>query len=209
MKIIQLDKTCFKVSIFLTKTKEKADVLIDPFDESIISKVKASILLFTEKKEKKDYQRGEAFLIDGPGEYEIKGIFVRGIRAQGQVQKDGGEDIIIYTIKAEGMTVCYLGSFGQKELSPEQIDGLGSIDVLIMPIGEFLSSKEMQKIISQIEPKTVIPVQHDGEKLKKKMEEFLNEMGAKDIEEKEQIVLKKKESEEDGAKVILLKREKK
>ena len=94
------------------------------------------------------------FVIEEPGEYEINGVYVQGIPALGEV--------IIYLIETEDMKICHLGDFGQKELSPEQLDQLGDIDILMVPIGGVgtIDAKGASKIISQIEPKLVIPMRY-------------------------------------------------
>jgi len=96
----------------------------------------------------------KGFVIEEPGEYEINGVYVQGIPALGEV--------IIYLIETEDMKICHLGDFGQKELSPEQLDQLGDIDILMVPIGGVgtIDAKGASKIISQIEPKLVIPMRY-------------------------------------------------
>ena len=122
------------------------------------------------------------FLIDGPGEYEIKNIFLQGIFASLQNT--------IYTIEAEGIRLCYLGNFNQKELAPNQVDRIGDVDILIMPAPAV-------KIISQIEPRIVIPM---GEGINK----FLKEIGRKSVQSQSKLLIKKKDLPEE-MKIIILK----
>jgi len=205
MKINQLDKTCFKISTSSKKTRGKIDILIDPIYGSKCLKTKAQILLFTEKQEIIESQK-EAFLIEGPGEYESKGIFIEGIGTLEKTDGEFKESKTIYVIKAEGIRLCYFGNIGQKDLTSEQLDRFGSIHVLMISTGMLLSPKEIQKIISQIEPIIVVLAQHDGQKEKKKQEELLKEMGAKEAEQQKEVVLKRTELKEDGTKIIVLRR---
>ena len=176
------------------KNSNKITIVIDPFDEKIglkVKRLKADILLITHyhfdhsniKSIRKDY-----FLIDGPGEYEIRGIFIKGISAyhdEYRGEKRGG--VTIYTIKAEDLSICHLSDFGQNELNPEQLEELLNIDILLIPVGGVytINSKSASKIINQIEPKIVIPMHYQIEKLNLKLDslnEFLSVLG---IERKE------------------------
>lgn len=122
------------------------------------------------------------FFIDGPGEYEIKDIFLQGIPA--------GPQNTIYTIEAEGIRLCYLGNFDQKELTPDQLDKLGDTDILMVPA-------QMAKIVSQIEPRIVIPM---GEGVNK----FLKEMGRKSVQSQPKLLIKKKDLPQE-MKIVVLK----
>ncbi|MCK4819098.1 MBL fold metallo-hydrolase, partial [bacterium] len=137
-----------------------------------------------------------AFLIEEPGEYEINGVYVKGIPAfhdDDQGKKRG--EVIIYLIETEDIRICHLGDFGQKELTSEQLDQLGNIDILMVPVGGIytIDAKGASKIISQIEPKLVIPMHYQIPKLKLKLnslEQFLKEMGSSAIEPQKKLKIK-------------------
>lgn len=200
MKIRRLGPTCFRIS-FSGKNRTRVNVLIDPINGLKKSELQADIVLLTENKEKLDQIDQSAFLIEGPGEYEIKGVFVQGIRA-GKNQK---EKTTIYTISAKRMHACYLGDFGQKEFTEQQLEEIGPIDILILPIREGLTAREMQKIIGQVEPSIIIPIEPSAKALKGKLEEFLQKMGVKDIEQKNLIVLTPKDFKEEEMEIVVLK----
>jgi L-ascorbate metabolism protein UlaG (beta-lactamase superfamily) len=197
---------------------EQISLVIDPFDEKIgikVPKVKADILLISHdhydhnnKKAVKD----SPFLIDGAGEYEIKGIFIRGIPAfhDDSQGKERGK-IVIFTIETEEMRLCHLGDFGQKELTPEQLEKIGNIDILMIPVGGVytISAKEASKIISQLEPKIIIPMHYQIPKLKlkKKLESlnnFLKEMEVKSVDSQKKLLIKKKDLSEEKTKIVVL-----
>ena len=136
------------------------------------------------------------FLVDGPGEYEIKGIFVQGIDSFHD-EKEGKERgrNTIYTIEAEGIRFCHLGDLGQKELTDDQLESIGHVDVLMIPVGgEFtISSSEATKIVGQIEPKMVIPMHYALPKLSIKLDsvdKFLKAMGKSNGEPQDKLVVK-------------------
>lgn len=114
-----------------------------------------------------------SLVIRNPGEYERKGIAVRGIQAWQDTQK--GKELglaTIYTVVADEMIVCHLGAFGQDALTDEQTESIGDPDILIIPIsgqGAF-DAKSAAALATAIEPKIIIPV---GDALDK----FIKEMG--------------------------------
>jgi len=216
MHIIWKGQSCFQILVAQNKG-EQTSIVIDPFDESIglrVPKLQADILLITHQHHDHNNIKavsGNPFLIEGPGEYEIKGIFFQGISSfhddcQG---KKRGQNTI-YTIEAEEMRVCHLGDLGQKELTSEQVENIGDIDILMLPVGGVytINSKESQKIISQIEPKIVIPMHYLLPKLKLKLDGvdvFLKTMGQKSIEPQPKLLIKKKDFTKEGMKIVILK----
>lgn len=139
--------------------------------------------------------KGDPFVIDGPGEYSLKGISVIGIPStHGENTEDpasakatAGEvsdDNTIYVIEMEGMRVCHLGDQGAK-LTNDQIEALGDIDVLFIPIGGTytINADEALNVIGQIEPRVIIPMHYqiDGLKMKElaKVDTFAKEIGCK------------------------------
>ena len=132
----------------------------------------------------------------------MKGVFVQGIPSfhDDVLGKERGQNTI-YTLKGEGIRVCHLGDFGQKELTPLQLESIGDVDILLIPVGGVytINGKEAQKVISQLEPKIVIPMHYALPKLKYKLnpvEDFLRTMGvlrqAQD-EPREKLVVKEKD----------------
>ena len=99
------------------------------------------------------------FLVRGPGEYERKGIAVRGIPAFQDSQS--GRELglaTIYRVTAEDVTVCFLGALGQDKLTDEQLEEIGDPDILIVPPGtqSALDAKALAAIVTAIEPKVVL-----------------------------------------------------
>ncbi|MDO8530082.1 MAG: MBL fold metallo-hydrolase [bacterium] len=199
-KLVWAGQACFQISVSQSKDNQ-VNIVIDPFGDIGLKmpNFDADILLVTH--DHPDHNnvkavKGEAFLVDGPGEYEIKGVFVHGIdsyhdETQG---KERGKSTI-YTIEAEDMRFCHLGDLGQKELTDEQLESIGHVDVLMIPVGgEFtISSSEAAKIVGQIEPKMVIPMHYELPKLTVKLDgvdKFLKAMGKTSVEPQDKIVIK-------------------
>lgn len=221
MQIFWKGQSCFQMVSQIAKNSQ-VYIVTDPFDESVglrVPKLEADILLITHfhsdhnnKKAVSSVVAGKTpFIIDGPGEYEIKGIFIQGIHSWHD-EKEGRErgDNTIYTIEAEDLKLCHLGDFGQKELLDEQLEKIGDIDILMIPVGGIytIDSKIASKIISQIEPKIVIPMHYQIPRLRVKLEgldKFLKAMGTKSIEPLNKLSIKKKDLPQEGVKIVVLK----
>jgi len=201
---------------FFEIQSKKAKIAIDPFDEKIgilPKKVKADILLISHDHYDHNNKKiilGDYFLIDGPGEYEVKGVFIEGIDSfhDDKGGKERGKNTI-YKIEIEGFKICHFGDFGQKELSENQKEKLEDLDVLMIPVGGVytISAKEAVKIVQELEPKLVIPMHYFLPKLKIKIdsvESFLKLMGIKKLKPVEKLVLKKGEKLEGETKVLVL-----
>ena len=200
----------------------QTSIVIDPFSDEIglkLPKIEADILLVSHHHQDHDNVKavqssktGENFfLIDGPGEYDVKSVFIRGIRSfhDNSQEKEKGENTI-YTIEAEDLKLCHLGDLGQKELTDEQLETIGEVDILLIPVGGVytISAKEALNIMSQIEPKITIPMHYQIPKLKVKLDgldKFLKSLGIKSIVPENKLSIKKKDILPEEAKIIVLK----
>ena len=215
MKITWKGQSCFEI---VTKKRGQplTSVVIDPFSEDIglkLGKLTADILLITHSHFDHNNVKGvlgNPFLITGPGEYEIKRVFIKGIPAFHDKEKGKNRGkITIYTIETGGLSLCHLGDLGQTELTSEQIEQIGEVDILMIPIGGHytISAKEALKIMSQIEPKIIIPMHYALPKLKVKLDgldNFLKILGINSIKPESKLLIKKKDLSEEEAKVIVL-----
>lgn len=202
MKIKWLGQTSFNIAILRNKG-EKMEIAIDNAASGFKNAL-AGILLLTQAEKKPAKAKDSFFIIEGPGEYEINSVFVRGIEAFNKKQ----ETTTIYLIEAEGLVLCHLGGFGQKELTSEQEEKLGEIDVLMVPIGggDSLSAKEASAVVSLLEPRVVIPMDYSfAEKQLKTLNEFLTTTGTKSEEVREELNLKKSDLNEQEIGVVVLK----
>lgn len=214
-----MEITWFGHAFFKIKTKPKKDeevtIAIDPYDLSIGLTSKsfpADILLITHEHYDHNNQKlieGNPFLISGPGEYDVKGVYIEGIEGYHD-DKKGSErgKITMYTIESEGLRVCHLSDLGQKELADYQLERIGDVDILLIPVGGIytISHKEAPSIISQIEPKIVIPMHYALPGLRIKLDgvdKFLKEMGIKEPERLKRLKIKKKDLPQE-TKIILL-----
>ena len=214
-KIYWAGQSCFQISVSNSRD-HSADIVIDPYDETIglkLPNLSADIVLVSHQHH--DHNnikgiKGDPFVIDGPGEYEVKGVFIQGISSfhDDSSGKERGQNTI-YIIEAEDMRFCHLGDLGQKDLTDEQLEKIDGIDVLMIPVGGkyTIDSSGAQKVISEIEPKIVIPMHYNLPKLKLELDEvskFLKTMGKNSVVPQDKFVVKSSTLPKDGMEIIVL-----
>jgi len=204
-------------------------IAINPFDESVglkPSRVKANIVILSstpspaeKKKIAKSIGADGPFFVEEAGEYEKQGVKMRGLDNFYR-QKESGKLVknIIFKTELEKIKICALGNFKGDSIPPDILESILGIDILLIPIGggATISSKEAVKIISQIEPKIVIPVNYlpssiksssESKGLKINLEDeknFLKNFGAKDKEKIEKLKIKTDELQREGTELVLM-----
>jgi L-ascorbate metabolism protein UlaG (beta-lactamase superfamily) len=126
--------------------------------------------------------RGGPKFFDGPGEYEVKGVFITGIATY----HDGRSGAVrgnntVFLFDFGGITVCHLGDLGHVP-AQAQVEALSDIDVLLIPVGGLhtIDASKASEVISLIEPRVVIPMHYKTPKEKARLhtlDRFLKEMG--------------------------------
>ena len=101
------------------------------------------------------------FVIDGPGEFDVKGLFVHGIPGEGdpKYRTNGFDYATIYSVHMEDMRLGLLGNLKQKKLSDEQLEDLGEIDLLFIPVGGKIvcdAEDAVTKFVTEVEPKEAV-----------------------------------------------------
>lgn len=140
------------------------------------------------------------FVVGGPGEYEVRGVFIKGLPSESEY---GGEKLIntIYTVTLENMNICFLGAINTPELKNETVEALDEIDILFVPIGGegVLEPAKAYKLAVSLEPKLIIPMHYNDAQLKA----FLKEAGENPKPEAK-LTLKKKDLEGKEGDIIVL-----
>ena len=151
----------------------------------------------------------QPFVIRGPGDYEIREIFIKGAESAVEIgspaRDEAGKKFIntIYLFILDGISIAFLGALGEAELSKDSREAISSPDILFIPVGGngLLDAKSAAKLASTLEPKLIIPMDYDDKSLKA----FLKEMGEEDAEMTEKLTLKRKDLEGKEGEVIVLK----
>lgn len=187
-------------------------LLIDPFaPEEIGLKLnvsKADIVAVTNPKSrykevKPNSTEKGIFLINLPGEYEVGGIFIYAVPL-----KDARETKIIYRIEIEQVSFGHLGSINRL-LDNQELEALSGVDVLMVPVGgqDVLEAKKATGVISQIEPRMVIPMHYKISNLKENLdsvERFCNEIGSCEKERAVKLKFSKKDLPAETTRYIVM-----
>ena len=149
----------------------------------------------------------KAFAVTGPGEYEVKGVFVKGLASSSNY--DGEKRInTIYSVSLEGMNICFLGAIDDAELPKEAEEAIDGVDILFVPIGGegVLDPAKAYKLAVSISPKIIIPIHYGDIGAKDALKAFLKEAGESPKPETK-LTLKKKDLEGKDAEVVVLEKE--
>ncbi len=216
MNIIWYGQSCFKLSSSAKNLSgEPITLITDPFDKSIgLNPPRTSADIVTVSHQHHDHNnvaaiKGEPFVVDGPGEYEIKGVTIEGIPSFHD-KKQGAErgDNTIYVIKMDEIKICHLGDLGHS-LTDKQMEKIDGIDILMIPVGGnfTISWDEADSVINQVEPRIVIPMHYHLPGLKIKLDpvdKFCKEMGVSAKETVSKISLKKKDLPQEKTEVMVM-----
>jgi hypothetical protein len=107
-------------------------------------------------------------VLDGPGEYEVSDISVIGLAAQAHVDEKGTNNATIFKLVAGDTSILVTGHI-YPELSESQLEAIGIIDILVVPVGGngyTVDPVGALKLIKDIEPKLVIPTHYADKVLK-------------------------------------------
>ncbi len=209
----------FGLSSFKITTKE-ATIITDPFhkDSGLTPPRGAADILILAQKNKPLYSAvsgisGDHFDITDPGEYDVKNVTVTGIPLK---QED--KYVTVFLIESEDMRILNLTHIKEFNLKEEELEELGDIDILIVPVGgnTVLSASAASKAVNEIEPRIVIPSHYKmsrgagsasggGDLILDldSVEKFTKEMGGKK-EEMDKLTIKKKDLPVEGTKLVIL-----
>lgn len=164
-----------KVSVIVDDTLDKGPSVTT--DKDIVIKTNSVL----------SYADGGYFEVKSPGEYEVSEVSIAGIASK--LHFDETKSSTIYSVHIDGFSVAVLGhTIG--DLKDEQIEQLGVVDILVVPVGGHgytLDAVAAIKLIKEIEPKVVIPTHYHDSKVSYEveqapLEEFLKSYGSTEVE---------------------------
>lgn len=204
--------SCFKI-----QDKQGTDgvtLVTDPFGKDIGLKVpnfEADIITVSHNHSDHnnvDAIRGKSFIIDCPGEYDFKNILIEGVDSYHD-EKEGADrgKNTIYRIEVEDISITHLGDLDHV-LDSSQLEKLAGTDILLIPVGGHytLDAKKAVEVISQIEPRIVIPMHYMVEGLKielDSLDKFIKELGIEPTYE-EKLKISKKDLPQDDMELVIL-----
>ena len=181
----------------------KTSVVLNPYNldkKTKLRKLKTDIVLFSNPKKIKESKIDkESFIISSPGEYEVRDVFIYGREINNN---------IIYYIMFDDLKIAFLGEFNNKELKNEDLELIEGSDILILPVGggELTNSRNAVKIISQVEPRIVIPSCYKAGTFNLETEDisvFIKDFGIKP-EKLDKFKISKKDLPQNELKLIIL-----
>lgn len=142
------------------------------------------------------------FAVTGPGDYEVKEIFIKGVLSSAFLENKTYINTI-YSLSVDNINIVFLGALSDGEISKEAHEAIGSPDILFVPVGGdgLLDAKSAAKLASSLEPKMIIPMDYDNASLKA----FLKETGEEKAEVVDKLTLKLKDLEGKEGEVIVFK----
>lgn len=151
----------------------ETSVLLDPYNKaSGLSPLRAHVDIIALTNGKKDRENIEhikdpGLTIEGAGEFESHDIIVEGIETEFGANPDTTP--VFYTVHAEGMNLCHLGPLN-KDLTDKQIDAIGNVDILLVPVGgtDVLDAEKAVALANELEPRVVIPIYYKADGVKTK-----------------------------------------
>ena len=189
------------------QTKDNAgdvNIVIDPYKpedkgSSFPNTLAPHIALFSRGQEGSITLQQNPFIIDTPGEYEVRGVMIYGIPTT---------DGILYQLSVENMNILHAGAL--KNLPDDKtLERLSSADVLLVPVGghETLDAKKAATLVTELEPRAVIPIAFrsgNNDPQQAPVEPFLKEIGHENgAPQPKAIIVESKLPEEDMDIIVL------
>lgn len=125
--------------------------------------------------------KGGAKVLSGPGEYEVAGVFVKGIATGGRGKAKKDERNTAFLFDFGDLTVCHLGNLNHV-LGEGEVGDMEDIDILLIPVGggAGLNAAKAAEVVSLLQPRMVIPMHYEVPGMEvplARVDGFLKEMG--------------------------------
>jgi L-ascorbate metabolism protein UlaG (beta-lactamase superfamily) len=216
--------SCFKISTKIGN--EEISIITDPYSEKVgkLPRTFAADILTISRKSHEHHNnvaavstpasdgksKPERFLIDTPGEFEVKSIPIYGTPSlhESKEDKDYHKNTMFHFL-IDDVRLVHLGGLSEP-LTDEQLASIGEVDVLMIPVGggDVLSPQAAADLVSRMEPRVVIPMHYKMNGLTLaagRVEPFIKEVGSKSIETDKWKVTKKDLPQDETFIVQLLK----
>jgi L-ascorbate metabolism protein UlaG (beta-lactamase superfamily) len=188
-----MEITWYGLSCFRLTERGMATVVTDPYDHTVVGfsplKLRGDIVSISHDSPGHNFEsaiKPKQRLIDGPGEYEIGGVFITAVETDGRKRAKGEMPNILCVFDYDNVTVAHLGDLGQVP-SQAQVERLGNVNIALVPVGggRGLNAAKAAEVVSLIEPGIVIPMHYSqpGCKLDlNPLDKFIKEMGLSEVE---------------------------
>ena len=187
MDITWLGHACFRVR------GSEAVLLSDPFSPELgltLAAQDADVVTVSNQHPYHgwlDALQGSPRVLSGPGEYEVRGLYVKGVHTVLKAEEEGQDTWnTIFLIEMDGLVLCHMGDLAEP-LSSRQVEELATPDVLLVPVGGgcTITPAQAAQVVNRLAPKVVVPMHYSLPGLRldlEPVETFLREMGLKETQ---------------------------
>ena len=191
-----------------------AAVVMDPYDKSAggtLGRPDAHIITVSHDDPMRNGisqvapAEGDPMVLTGPGEYEIRGVIIEGVRSS---LRGDGEPVdlrsTLWLFEAEDMRVAHLGGMGAAP-SGAAMDVLSVADIVFVPIGlpDTLQGADAAKAVRAMEPSIVIPIGYDPTD-EAALKAFVSAMAATPEEPVSRFTVNKRDVGDETKRLVLL-----
>ena len=188
-----MEITWYGLSCFRLTERGLATVVTDPYDHAVVGfgplKLRGDIVSISHDAPGHNFESAVKpiqRIIDGPGEYEIGGVFITAVQTNGKKRAKDEPRNVLYVFDYEKVTIAHLGDLSQVP-SQAQVERLGNVNIALVPVGggRGLNAAKAAEVVSLIEPGIVIPMHYSvpGCKLDlNPLDKFTKEMGLSEVE---------------------------
>lgn len=213
--IKRMEITWYGHSCFRLTERGLASLVTDPYDHLQVGfeplKLKADILTVSHDSpghNNIDAVKGSPFLINGPGEYEVGGVFITGIQTNGHAKNSVEPRNTLYLIDYNGVTVLHVGDLDRVPTQTE-VEAFGPVHIALVPVGGAggLNAAKAAEVISLLEPNIVIPMHYhlpDSKVTLDPLNKFFKEMGITDVQSQPSLKITSVTSLPDETQVFVL-----
>ncbi|NCN58925.1 lactamase [Candidatus Roizmanbacteria bacterium CG22_combo_CG10-13_8_21_14_all_38_20] len=198
---------------------QATSVVTDPFDPKstglAFPKVSADVLTVSHQHADHNYiekVEGNPFIVEGPGEYEIKEVRVIGYPTfhDSSSGSERGQNIM-FLITIDDISILHCGDLGHK-LTDETLKSMDQVDILLIPTGGVftIDAKVAAQVTSQLDPGIVIPMHYNRKGLDQNIykelagvEDFISQIGEKDVQPEDKLTITKSQMPEETQMVVL------
>jgi L-ascorbate metabolism protein UlaG (beta-lactamase superfamily) len=191
-----------------------AAVVNDPYPPALgprLPRLEADLLTISHEHENHAYLRAVkdgAYVISGPGEYEVAGVVVNGLPTYHDTARgaEHGRNTV-YVIELDDVRVCHLGDLGHG-LDDAMLGAIGNVDLLLAPVGggRALDGARAAEVVRQVEPRVVVPMHYALPGVRKDLASvdlFLKEMGVEAAEPQAKLSIQASSGESETRVVLL------
>lgn len=209
MEITWYGQTCFRLS-----ERGLATVVTDPYPPDVglsFSRPRADVVTVScddSQCRHTSVVRGPFKIFDGPGEYEVGGVFITGIATFADGKRGASRGLnTVFTFDFGGLTVCHLGRLGHVP-TQSQVENLGTVNILLVPVGSggSLSPARASEVISLFEPSLVVPMYYKIRGLKANLGtlgRFMKEMGLERVDSQNVLKVGRSDLSEETRVIVL------